>query len=1043
MSVAYGEIARVLGGARRRQVRIVLLGATGFGAAAALLCLLGGAGALAAGARSWVRALSLAGAVTAIAGAAAWAIHTLLRTAWTDEAAAGTVARDAPALRSDLVSSVELARERADVQATGRFSLALLDAHVARTAEQVRAVDLSRAVPDRLARAGGLALVAVLLVNVAAFVAVPGPLARAYGRLLSPAPPPAAAAVDPITGDIELTYRFPAYMRRDPRTISGTGGEIRAPRGTEVELRTRADRKVEGAEIAVDVAPDPAADAKAPRAPARRLALAVGGGRDLSGRLVVEEGGSYRFRFLDRRGRAVAEGPPIPIAVEPDAYPEARIIAPDRSIEVDAGAVVRIEWQAEDDVGLSEVALVVKTPAGEERRSPLRAGAEVRRDGGSHDLELAPERLAEGEELSYWIEAVDGDQVSGPKRSVSERHRVKVYSEAEHRRQVLEKARQAFEELVTLLADRLETFAAGSVATADRLVVAEQLDVRTRRLHERLRGTAREIRRDRAGPREVATALDNVAAQVRLAEQRVTAARALVGQAFRIRSRPDASLVRSMAAADAQLDAELEKATLYLEQLLDKRRAEDLVRLAKDLAAKRRELADLLEKYKAAPSEDARKELVARIQRMKERVKELLARMGEAARGFNDEHMNAEALAELERSQDLVAGMDEIEQLLAKGDVEGAMRALDRMASTMDRMLAGMQRTAGMPDEKARALMKEMLAFKDALEQVKGAQEQAARETEAVEKRYKDALAQRAKQAAEKVRRLEKLAGEARRDVEAAQPGVTYRAEPEYDQSREALADLERALGMRELLSAYETAQRASPAVERLARFLEEDVALAEHNPAYTRRDPQAVRDAQGRAREAVPKTREIRDELAKLFPDPRSVLGEGDQKKMEALSRRQAELAQRAGDLQQKLAELMQQAPVFPPTAPGQLGETRGHMGQAASQLGNKNPQRGHGEQELALDALERFRKGLEEAARRGQGGGGGTGFPFPFADSGGREEGGEGMDPSREPVKIPGAEAHKVPEEFRRDLLEAMKQGTPERYRGDVQRYYEELVR
>jgi hypothetical protein len=133
----------------------------------------------------------------------------------------------------------------------------------------------------------------------------------------------------------------------------------------------------------------------------------------------------------------------------------------------------------------------------------------------------------------------------------------------------------------------------------------------------------------------------------------------------------------------------------------------------------------------------------------------------------------------------------------------------------------------------------------------------------------------------------------------------------------------------------------------------------------------------------------------------------------------------------------------VFPPDAQGQLGESRGHMGQAASQLGNRNPQRGHGEQELALDALSRFEKGLEEAARRGGGGGGGggMGFPFPFADSGGQE--GDGMDPSRESVKIPGAEAHKVPEEFRRDLLEAMKQGTPERYRGDVQRYYEELVK
>jgi hypothetical protein len=1044
MSVAYGEIARVLDGARRRQVRIVVLGALGFGAAGAALCLLSGAAALALGARVGVRALSLAGAATALAGAAAYAVRALLRTAWSEEAAARTVARDAPALRSDLVSSVELVRERPDIQATGRFSLALVDAHLARTAERARAVDLARVVPDRFARAGGLALLAVAVVNGAALLLAPGPLSRSYGKLLARAAPGAPAAVDPITGDIELTYHYPAYMKREPRTLSGTGGEIRAPKGTEVELRTRADRKVEAAEIAVQLEADPVDPAsKHERAPpVKRFALTVGGGRDLSGRLLVAEGGSYRFRFLDRRGRAVAEGPPIPIAVEPDAFPEARITSPDRELEVDAGAVVRIDWQAEDDVGLSEVALVVKPPARGERRRVLRSGADVRRDGGTFDLDLGPEKLGEGEELSYWIEAADGDQISGPKKSVSDTHRVKVYSEAEHRRQVLEKARQAFEELVTLLADRLETFAAGSVATADRLVIADQLDVRTRHLHERMRETAREIRKDRAGPRQVADALDNVAAQLRFAEQRLAAARAPVAQAFRIRSRPDPSLVRNMAAFDAQLDIQMEKAILYLEQLLDKQRAEDLVRLAKDLAGKRRDLADLLEKYKAAPTDAAKKELVARIQRMKERVKELLARMSEAARGFNDEHMNAEALAELAKSQDLMGGLDQIEQLLAKGDVEGAMRALDEMASSMDKMLAGMQRTAGMPDEKSRALMKEMLAFKEALEQVKGEQERTAKETEAIKKRYKAALAQRTKQVDEKVRRLERLAAEAKRDVENAQPGVTYRAEPEYEQSRDALSDLQRALGMKELLAAFETSQRAAPAVERLARFLEEDVGLAEHNPMFANRDPQTVRDAHSRAREAVPKTREIRDELAKLFPDPRSVLGDEDQKKMEGLSRRQSELEQKAGELQRKLSELMQQAPIFPPGAPGQLGETRGHMGQAASQLGNKNPQRGHGEQELALDALERFRKGLEEAAKKGQGGGGGMGFPFPFAESGG-EQGGDGMDPSREKVKIPGAEAHKVPEEFRRDLLEAMKQGTPERYRGDVQRYYEELVK
>jgi hypothetical protein len=985
-----------------------------------------------------------------VAGAAAWALRALWRTAWSAEATARTVAHDQPALRSDLVSSVELARERAEIQASARYSVALLDAHVEQTAARVRDLDLSLAIPDRWARRGGLALVAVLALHGAGFLVGGGALVRAYGRVIGGDPRgTAAAVVDPITGDITLTYHYPAYMRREPRTLSGTGGEIRAPKGTEVTLETRADRDVKAAELVITLEAASAAalatTAAPPATPAalRRYALAVKDARDLTGRLVVEDGGSYRFRFLDARGKVVAEGPPIPIVVEPDAFPEARITRPDREIEVDAGASVRIEWQAEDDFGLGEVALVLKPEAGEERRRVLRRG-EVRRDGGVFDLDLGPEKLAEGDRLHYFVEATDGDVVSGPKKGVSQTHTVKIYSEAEHRREILEKARLVFEEAVTLLADRLETFASGAVDGVERLVVTQQLDVRTRHLHERLRETAREIRKDRAGPREVAAALENVGGQLRIAEQRLGIARAVVAEAYRIRTTPNRGALAAMRHADANLDDALEKGILYLEQLLDKQRAEDLVRLAKDLADRRREVADLLEKFKASPTEEAKQELLARIGRMKERVKELLARMSELSRGFNDEHMNREALEELARSQDLVSGLDGIEEKLAQGDLEGAMKDLDAMASAMDQMLAGLQRTAGMPDEKAQALMKEMLAFKDALEKVKGEQERTAGETEQLRQEYRKQIEQRMKDAEQKVKRLEALAEEARKDVEAAEPGVTYRAEPEFDHSRQSLDDLKRALGMRELGAALESAQRAAPTVERLARFLEEDVALSQQNPAFTRREPELVRDAQRNATKAVPKVREVLEELLELFPDPRQVMSQRDQQKLDGLAKRQSELEQRAGDLQRRLAELAQKAPVFPPEAQGQLGDTRGHMGQAADELAQKNPQRGHGQQQLALDALSRFQKGLEEAAKKGQGqGGGGMGFPFPFGDEGGGGEEGDGRDPSRDKVNIPGAEAYKVPEEFRKDLLDAMKQGAPERYKGEVQRYYEELVK
>jgi DNA repair exonuclease SbcCD ATPase subunit len=404
--------------------------------------------------------------------------------------------------------------------------------------------------------------------------------------------------------------------------------------------------------------------------------------------------------------------------------------------------------------------------------------------------------------------------------------------------------------------------------------------------------------------------------------------------------------------------------------------------------------------------------------------------------------MNEEALQELARSQDLMGGLDEAEKKLAQGDVEGAMKALDQMASAMDQMVAGLQRTAGLPDEKAAALMKDMLAFKDQLEKVETEQKKTAAETEKVRSEYRKKAAERMKDAEKKLAQLADKAKEAREDLDRAQHGVSMRAEPEYEQAREAVRDLQRALEMREVDGAAEAVMRAQPSVERLAQFLEEDAQLGERSEALTGRDPDRIADAQKNASRAAPKVREIRDALSQLLPDPRSVLGKEDQKRLGELAKHQGELEQQAGQLQQQLRELAEKAPVFPPSAQDQLGESRGHMGQAAAELGAKNPQRGRGEQELALDALGRLKKGLEDAARQQQGGQGGQGFPFPFAEASG-ENGGEGMEPSHEKVKIPGAEAHRVPEEFRKDLLEAMKQGAPERYRGEVQRYYEELVK
>jgi len=1058
MAVGYEEIARVLAGARRRQARILALAAAAQGLAGALSCLLAGAAALALGARIPVaRPVAIAGALAALAIAVGRAVLAAARTTWTPEAAARTLGAGTPGLGSDLVSAVELDRERAEITRSGRFSLALVDGHIERAAERIRVVDLGRALPDRAARRGGLALLGVGLAHLLALALGGGALLRGYVHVLAAEPAGAKGpAADPITGDVEITYRYPAYMRRDPATVSGTGGEVRAPRGTEVRLRTRADRDVAAAEIVIEAhlpLPPPAAGGEGRGAGRQaegrdeggpiqsRLALEVAGGRDLAGGFLVDGPGTYRFRFLDRRGRATAEGPPIPVAVEPDAFPEVRITSPAQEVEVDAGARVPVEWYASDDVGLGELFLVTKPPSSAEVRRPLRSFAGARRDSGAFDLDAAALGLGEGDRLLYWLEVVDGDVVSGPKRSASATQVVRVYSEAEHRRELLDRARAAWEEMVLVLADRLELSDGEPPASGDGLARAEALDARTRALHERMRKAANEIRQERAAPRDLAEGLANVAATIRVAEQRATAARQGLLRAARLRARPDPQTLRQSRAFDAQLDEALEKGVLYLEQLLDKRRAEDLVRLAKDLASRRRDLAGLLERYRQAPTEEARQEVLARIAHMKERMRELASRMAELAKGFQDEHMNAEALAEMSRTDDVMGGLDQVESLLARGDVEGALRELDALGSSMERVLAGLERTAGIPDEKSAELMREMLAFKSELEGVQADQEKVASETEAVREEYRRHARERMRRAEATLDRLERLAAEAKGDVAASRPGVAARAEGDYEAAHRGLEDVERALGVRDLDAALESASRALPPLQRLALALEEDASMAERYAELVKRDRASLREAQRHALEAVPKATEIRDELSRLFPDPRTVLGERARRRLGELERQQGALERRAGELQQGLSRLMREAPIFPPSAAGTLSESRGHMGQAAEALGRGNPQRGAGEQALALDALSRFRKGLEEAARQ-SGGAGGSGFPFPFAEQGG-PGGGEGWDPARERVEIPGAEAYKVPEEFRKDLLEAMRQGTPERYRGEVQRYYEELVK
>lgn len=284
MAFSYGEIGRVLHAARRRQSWIVLLAGLTLALAGAAVALLLGALALRLGSGPLTRPLALAGASLAAAGALGWSAWELLRTALRTSDAVRMIGSAEPGLGSELLTSVELHRDYGELAQSQRFSMALVDEQIARTAGRVTSLDLGRLISSSPARKGALALGAVLLLHLLGFGLAGRPLALAYGKLArGEVRPQAGPKVEPITGDIELTYLYPAYMGRPQKTLSGTGGEVNAPKGTEVRFKTRADRPVKEAEIAVSTGSDAAA--------AKHHALKVANQRDLSGSFVAPRPG--------------------------------------------------------------------------------------------------------------------------------------------------------------------------------------------------------------------------------------------------------------------------------------------------------------------------------------------------------------------------------------------------------------------------------------------------------------------------------------------------------------------------------------------------------------------------------------------------------------------------------------------------------------------------------------------------------------------------------------------------------------------------------
>ncbi|MFY0581567.1 DUF4175 family protein [Cystobacter fuscus] len=583
--------------------------------------------------------------------------------------------------------------------------------------------------------------------------------------------------------------------------------------------------------------------------------------------------------------------------MEADAPPQVQLLTPAPELEIDPGQQVVLKYEASDDYGLNGLALVFRVPGSkEESRIPL-PREDGRRDKGTYNWNLGTLKVQPGDRISYFIEAKDNDAVAGPKRGVSRTQVLRVYSAAEHLRAALQKVEALWDRMVDHLADRLEGPEREKPRDAKKVLAAQAVDTNGQTLVADLGALAQELRRERDTPAELVTALTNIASTLGQRVRATSDFRRVYQRTQQRQAGGDFGIGERLGALVNEEIVELEKDVLYLESLLDRQKLEALQELAKQLANERRELANLIEEYKSKPDEQTREQVMQQIQQMRARIEELMQRMAELRRGIRDEHLNAEALQDMMKDQDMQSALDDVERLMREGKTDEALAKLQELSMQMDEMLNGLndaQEEFG--GEQFPELTQKFGQFMSDLEKTAKEQQRVADATQAIrdqaKKQNQDRLAERGKAMKEEMQRqLEKV----QKDYQELRPDqLSSRASFPLEQAQSELENAKNALKVDDYDPAAESVQRASEAAQQLAHYGEQQRSLDEMygNPPAVRRQSEELAE---KLEDDARTMEEINRKLQSLFPPPGSQLSPQEKQQLQQLSQEQQSLEEQA----------------------------------------------------------------------------------------------------------------------------------------------------
>jgi hypothetical protein len=948
-----------------------------------------------------------------------------------------------PELGNALINAIQLGREQAAPDLRHPFSTTLLEKHLDEAAAKALAVRLDRVAPLHALKQRFLFLAGALMLVLLAQAWVPHFLARSFSALaqkefsLGPGIKSSLArSAEPLTaGEFGLRYTYPAYTGRGRRTVEPGNGAVTALKGTQVEFWT---------EVLEDVR-----EARAVLEPGGKIPVAVSRGHELRGALTVMAAGKYYLEATDRRGKYRAEPRGHQILVEEDLYPEVTLEKPVADLEVSVGDSVEIIYQAADDFGLSQVSVVYRVGQEEKRREVFRAEQPATKRRARFVWRLAAEEVKPGDAVAFYLEALDNDNVSGPKAGKSRTVNLEIFSPRKRHEQMISRQEDLFEQLVVHLADHLD----------------DELNRQNPKGPYRLEKSEPVLLK---GGRALQGQMNKLAADLendQLTEDLVRATLVQIAESLdHLLSLRESNLARLPAGAGVQLKfrdqylREIESDVIFFDKLIKKQKIDQVLAESQDLYAAQADLADLLQRFQKTGDPALWEQIQKKMAEVTAAYQALLEKMAKMSKELPEEFVNAEAMDKM-KINDLSQQMRDLQRALAAGDMKAAMDLANSFLSSLNQMMSAMEDSAGQYGEAVSAeTLRRMGAMKDELADLEKAQQKLIDRSEELERQslaqVEKATAGAVERILKKTEALQQKITDLQKKLEELRPGPEApamkptRSPQDFYQRQNNLHNqmlaLKSEVGQRkqeiaagQLQPAREGFQRQETSLDQAQKQIED--LIARHQPL----PKEQSRSLPGQCSAAGSLNSEIKRDLESLQQALARKPGPEAEARLQSMSAEQEKLKQRTEKLRNDFDSLSQDLPQLPAEIGKTLDEGQAFMHDAAGELSLQDPGRALVPEREAKQRLAQARQALDRAAQQmAQGMKPGMGLPM-MAGAPGRRGAGGSAGVYNKDFELPPQNAYQVPRAFRQDLLEMMKDAAPEEYKDLNRDYYERLVR